>query len=178
MFFDELKLPFFKALDSSDSAPLEAVYSRILLGFRFFRFRSFFRVSNSSNSRLIPVAQNAPRFFVLSLFFLCSFCVLRLVSLSLSALKNRHFPDILSLLFRCLYSVSVHAPDVASRPFLAYPIFLIRRLIIREQMRKFAYFFLCSFSAFASRLYFVSVSSLSLSAPEMIGFVSFSVFFF
>ncbi len=71
MFFDELKLPFFKALDSSDSAPLEAVYSRILLGFRFFRFRSFFRVSNSSNSRLIPVAQNAPRFFVLSLFFLC-----------------------------------------------------------------------------------------------------------
>jgi hypothetical protein len=52
MFFDELKLPFFKASDSSDSA-----------------------------------------------------------------LKSGHFLDILSLPFPCLYSVSAHAPDVASRPF-------------------------------------------------------------
>jgi hypothetical protein len=37
-----------------------------------------------------------------SLFFLCSFSVLPLISLPESALKNRHFPDIHSLLFPCV----------------------------------------------------------------------------
>ncbi len=109
-----------------------------------------------------------------SLFFLCYFSVLRLVSLSLSALKNRHFPDILSLLFRCLYSVSAHAPDVASRPFLRRWIRSIRRLIIREQMRRVSLFFPCSVSAFSLlcltsvfRLCFVSLSFVShFSRPK------------
>ncbi len=59
----------------------------------FFDTSLFFRVSDSSNSRLIlvqfsfnsrliPVAQITPRFFVLSLFYLCYFCVLALVSVS------------------------------------------------------------------------------------------------
>ncbi len=40
---------------------------------------------------------------------------------SIFALKSGHFTDILSLPFRCVCSVSAHAPDVASRPFLMCP---------------------------------------------------------
>ncbi len=81
MFFDELKLPFFKVSDFPSSLR------------HFFDTSLFFRVSDSSNSRLIlvqfsfnsrliPVAQITPRFFVLSLFYLCFFSALPGVSVS------------------------------------------------------------------------------------------------
>ncbi len=57
----------------------------------------FFKVSYLSDLAADNQGTNAPRFFVLSLFFLCSFFVLSLfsplVSLSLSALKSGHFLD-------------------------------------------------------------------------------------
>ncbi len=60
-----------------------------------FFLSKFVRKSRTDNQR-----EDAPPVSVLSLLFLC----FRLNSLSLSALKNRHFPDILSLFFLCSFS--------------------------------------------------------------------------
>ncbi len=74
--------------------------------------------------------------------------------------------DILSLRFRCLYSVSAHAPDVASRPL--FKVSDLSGLMAGNQRANaprflvISLFCLCFFSTFASRLRFVSVSSLSV----------------
>ncbi len=66
-------------------------------------FALFFRCPICPFWRLI-ISEQMRR---VSLFFLCSFCVLALVSLSLSALKMRHFCGILSLLFLCFCLASL-----------------------------------------------------------------------
>jgi hypothetical protein len=99
----------------------------------------FSRVSNLSNSATDNQGTNEPRFFVLSLLFLCfgsGFCFvsvsslfrLSLVCLSFFApemlsfvrfsnvLKSGHFLDILSLPFRCLRLNSLSFPSRYPRP--------------------------------------------------------------
>jgi hypothetical protein len=82
-----------------------------VLGFRFFRFRSFLRMSNSSSFPFFKALDsfdsaadnqgtNAPRLFVLSVFFLCfgsGFCFVSISSLS-------HLSLIFSLFFLCFVS--------------------------------------------------------------------------
>jgi hypothetical protein len=86
MFFDELKLPFFKAFDSSDSYAQKATFSRHsfvafslpLLGFGSrarCRIAPFFKVSDSSDS----AADNQRTIVRVSLFFRCFASVLSLL---------------------------------------------------------------------------------------------------
>jgi hypothetical protein len=93
MFFNVLKLLFFKVSDSSDSCAQKPTFLRHsflalslqLLGFGSrarCRITPFFKVSDLSDSTAGNQRADTPRFFVLSLFCLCFFSALPRVSVS------------------------------------------------------------------------------------------------
>jgi hypothetical protein len=127
-------------------------------------------VSNSSSSRLIPVAQNAPRFFVLSLLFLCFASGFSLVIRAQNATFLRHSFVAVSLPLlgfgsraQCrvapFFSVSNFPNSAADNQGTNAPRFLVLSL-----------FCLCFFSALPrvsiSSLFRLSLVCLSFFAPK------------
>jgi hypothetical protein len=128
-------------------------------------------VSDSSNSHLIPVTQNAPRFFVLSLFFLCFASGFSLVIRAQNATFLRHSFVAVSLPLlgfgsraRCRVAPFFKALDsfdsAADNQGTNAPRFLVLSL-----------FCLCFFSALphvsVSSLFRLSLGYFSFFAPEM-----------